>query len=84
MDPEVVLPTVAALGLGYVVLPAMAIGMVTTRREVVCPRDEEAALVRLERRRAVRSLFDGGSQHVIACSLWPERAGCDRACEAAL
>ena len=86
MDPEVVLPTVAAIGLGFVVLPAIAITAIDARapRSVACPADGAEARVRIDGRQALAHLFRGGPQRVCACSRWPAQAGCDRACEAQL
>lgn len=86
MDPEVVIPEVVAIGLGYVLLPAMAVHALGARRPhpVTCPENGAEAIVRLDPKRAVRALFSGAPQRVVACSRWPERSGCDRACEAAV
>jgi hypothetical protein len=86
MDPQIVLPEVIAIGLGFVVLPAIAIEMGTAGgpHPVACPRDGQGAVVRLDRKRAALALFTDARNRVKGCSLWPERTGCDRACEAAL
>jgi hypothetical protein len=86
MDPHIVLPEVIGIGLGFVVLPAIAIEMTTAGapHPLACPRDGQAAEVRLDRKRAALALFTDARQRVSGCSLWPERAECDRACEATL
>jgi hypothetical protein len=84
MDPEIVLPSVVGIGLTFVVVPAIAIAAADAHAKhlVVCPENGAEATVRLDAKRAVSVLFRGGAQRVCACSRWPDRTGCDRACEA--
>ena len=54
-------------------------------RTIVCPETLQAAEVRVDRRLAARSLLSGHEEmRVAGCSRWPEKAGCDRACEVQL
>jgi hypothetical protein len=86
MDPEVVIPEVVAIGLGYVVAPAILVAMADARssRSVTCPENGQAATVRLDPKRAVLGFFTDAAPRVCGCSRWPERAGCNRVCEAEL
>ncbi len=85
MDPNVVIPEVALIGLFYLVLPAAAIGALAGgRRTVRCPRDGATAQLRLDRGRTTLRVFRDAPHCARDCSLWPERSGCDRACLAAL
>ena len=84
MDPSMVIPEVVGIGLFYGLLPAIAIQAGAARRPrlVACPADGTSAAVRLDVGQAVRALFTDDPPRVTDCSHWPERAGCDRACEA--
>lgn len=86
MDPEIVIPTILAIGIAYVVLPTMAIAAADASgpRMVRCPESAGPAAVRIDQRRAMLRMFNDACQRVTACSRWPERAGCDRACESAI
>lgn len=83
MNPEVVLPMVLGIGLAYGVLPAMAVraGEASKPRRVTCPDNEQSATVHLDMVEEVRSLFFNGTPCIGACSRWPEKGGCDRACQ---
>lgn len=52
--------------------------------EVLCPDSGEVALVRRSPAAAMRAVVTGETPPVLGCSRWPEKAGCDRACEACL
>ena len=86
MDPEVVIPAVMGIGLAYVVAPVLGERLASAARpqRVTCPDNNEEQLVTLDLRRAAITAFAGGSQRVRGCSRWPEKAGCERACEAAI
>lgn len=86
MDPSVVIPSVVGIGLLYAVAPAAVVAATAARKPhlVLCPDNGQSETVRLDPVRAVRSFFGGGAQRVTSCSRWPEKAGCDRACEACL
>ncbi len=85
MDAKIVLPMYLAIALGYVFLPILLLALFDTRkpRRVTCPGDGEEALVQLDAGRMARNLLVGGRPLVWNCSRWP-KAGCERACEAAL
>lgn len=51
-----------------------------TPRSVRCPDDGEPARIRLDGRRALRSLFTGEPDKVESCSRWPEHDACSRRC----
>lgn len=86
MNPEVVIPGIAGIALGYLVLPAVGITYAEARKPrcVSCPADHQVATVRIDPKRAALSLFSDAPPRVTGCSRWPGRADCDRACEASL
>lgn len=85
MDPAIVIPEVLLIGLFYLVIPAALIGALAGgRRDVRCPVDATPAELRLDRGRTALRVFADAPHCATECSLWPERAGCDRACLAAL
>ncbi len=86
MDPEVVIPAVMGIGVAYVVAPVLGVQLVSARKpqRVTCPDDHREQFVTLDLKRAAVTAFTGGPQHVRGCSRWPEKAGCNRACEAAI
>lgn len=83
MDPEVVLPAVVGIGVGFVVLPMMGMQAAAARwpQPVVCPDNGKEEQVRVGMKRALLSIFTDGPQKVVDCSRWPEKCDCDRACE---
>jgi hypothetical protein len=86
MDPEVVIPAVLAIALVYVVAPCAVVAALAARRArtVTCPETAGPALVKLDPKRAVRAVFSNLGPRVVDCARWPERAGCERGCEAGL
>lgn len=86
MDPEVVIPGIASIALGYLVLPAVGIAYADARKPrcLSCPADAQVATVRIDPIRAARAVFSDAPPRVTSCSRWPGRADCDRACEALL
>ena len=60
----------------------MAAALVSIRRQmVICPDNGQPAGVACDGGSAVKALFVGGHLRVCDCDRWPEKAGCDRACE---
>jgi hypothetical protein len=50
-------------------------------RTILCPETLHWAAVALDARLAARTEFAGHADlHLVACSRWPERQGCDQAC----
>ncbi|MFO0758488.1 MAG: hypothetical protein U0359_18490 [Byssovorax sp.] len=83
MDPEVVLPAVVAIGVGFVVLPMMGMQAAAARSPlpVICPDNGKEEHVRVGMKRALLSIFTDGPQEVVGCSRWPGKQDCDHACE---
>jgi len=80
---ELVLPSVIALGLGTVgVCSAWAVAR--GPQAVRCPEHRCPAIVRLDPKSAVLSLFTGATPHVERCSLLASDETCTRGCEAVL
>ena len=84
MDPMIVLASIIALGVVYVMLPT---GLATflryrLKRLFYCPIEGESAVVQIDERRAGLSAAARGyaSLRVKACSFWPKRAGCAQKC----
>ena len=86
MDPWIVMPSLIAIAIVFVVLP-IALGTYTAYRgpkTVRCPVDGQPAAIRVERGIAAVSAVAGVRAHCIAsCSLWPGRVGCNEECLAA-
>jgi hypothetical protein len=81
MDPWMVIAGIVAMAAGYVGVLAV-LALVRARRHwAVCPETGRIVEVCCAKRDAVAGVFDGRRQRVVACSRWPERGGCDRACE---
>jgi hypothetical protein len=83
MDPVVVIPEVLGIAIVFAILPTVLVGWSAARglHPVVCPETGQGVTVRVDPNRGALRLFTGGSHRVCGCSRWPERAGCDRACE---
>lgn len=82
MEAWSILGGVVAIALAYVaMLVAAAVVGARWRRRVVCPFDGRHAAVRCDARNAAKTMLTGGRQCVTECSLWPDRAKCDRRCE---
>jgi len=83
MSPLSLIPWFFVLAL---VLPAIwALGKVYARtrgtREVSCPDAHQLAIVQLDACHAVAMHARGETfRRVKACSLWPERRGCEQGC----
>lgn len=80
--PQEVIPAIALIGVGFVVLPAALIAVATDTepRTLRCPETGKNVLLQLDAKRAVKSIFTSAPPKVGACSRWPERAGCDQGC----
>jgi len=77
---------IIAVALAYVLIPAVLYELRTARtpRNVVCPENHETVLVSLDPRKAVRALIVAEPPCVVSCSRWPDKAGCDRACQGSI
>jgi hypothetical protein len=85
MDPRIVFPEVLGVGVLFLALPAAAIGALAGgNHRVTCPADGSDAKVRLGRTAAALRVFVDTPHCVKACSLWPERGDCQRACLASM
>ncbi len=63
-------------------LGLMLLATLTARhRRAICPETGMEVDVRCDPDQAARALFVGKHLRVTGCERWPERAGCDRACE---
>jgi hypothetical protein len=84
INPEVVIPAVVTIGLGYVLIPAIIFRMIEGKepRTVVCPDNLQPAVVRLKVLNEVRGLFVACDHEISACTRWPSRAACNQACVA--
>jgi hypothetical protein len=82
LRPQEIIPALGLLALGYVILPAVWIAAVTDTapRTVRCPESGSNVLVRLDPRRAIRSIFTSAPPKVAVCTRWPERQGCAQGC----
>lgn len=82
MKPQELLPALALLAAGYVILPAALIATVTETepKTVRCPETGKNVLVQLDARRAVKSMFTGAPPKIGMCTRWPERAACEQGC----
>ncbi len=86
MDPEIVVPELVAVAALYLLVPTVVFGTQAARgfKMVECPETNQFVKVRIDPLVSVKRLFRGGNHEVTDCSRWPERWGCDRACEACL
>ena len=83
--PWITLAAMAALALGYVILPIMAdvFFRFRSRRTVRCPETGLTAEVKIDARHAALSAIPGPPEvRVTECSLWPDRAACEQKCAA--
>jgi hypothetical protein len=81
--PLMTLAAIAAVGLLFVVMPVVTDVYLRfrARRTVGCPETGLAAEVQIDARRAAATAIPGPARlRVVACSLWPERAGCAQKC----
>jgi hypothetical protein len=78
--------TIATTATVLVSIPAAAAGVRAYRtfgglREVSCPDEMDAALVRIHVTHAIVSRLTGGTElRLKSCSRWPGRQGCDQGC----
>lgn len=82
-QPWIVLAAVIALGALYVLLPVVLGAFASYRRTrcLRCPEADQDAEVGVDAVRAAwTSAFGPPRLKVKACSLWPVRSGCGRAC----
>lgn len=82
-QPWIVLAAVIALGALYVLLPVVLGAFASYRgaRRLRCPETDQTAEVGVDAVRAAwTSAFGSPRLKVKACSLWPARSGCGRAC----
>jgi hypothetical protein len=85
MNPWTVLPALAALAVGYVLLPVALTTFSRYRRQLNlrCPvTGETAGLFFHPGRAGLSACFGRPSLSVRNCSLWPEHAACGRDCTA--
>ncbi len=81
--PWNLLVALAALALGYVLLPVASTTFFHYRgaRTLRCPETEEEAGVQIDARRAAfSSIFGKTRVQVQDCSLWPARRRCAQGC----
>ena len=79
----IVLAGIVAIGVLYVLLPVVTDAFLRFRaaRRLRCPEAGMSAEVRVDAARtAVGAAFHDPAPRVVACSLWPERAGCEEGC----
>jgi hypothetical protein len=83
IDPELVMPAVAAIAMGMVIVPVAGMRYLEARKplSVPCPQIGEDVVVRIDPKRAVLALVKETQQRVIGCSRWPKYQDCDRGCE---
>ena len=81
-NPSVAREWIVGLGLGVVVVVvATTRGAARRRQRVRCTETGKDVQVRCDPVQAARATFTDEPPRVDDCSRWPERAGCDRACE---
>jgi hypothetical protein len=83
--PWIILTAIGALALGYVVVPVTIDAFLRFRRHriVRCPETGLLATVGLDARHAALTAVPGPPDvRVAACSLWPEKRGCEERCVA--
>ncbi|MBI1734721.1 MAG: hypothetical protein HYR51_06050 [Candidatus Rokubacteria bacterium] len=86
MDLSIVLPTLAAIAIVFVLAPvAGAVYSYYRRPKVVgCPEAAREAVVRVNALRAAVDALTGRPALVVtACSLWPRRQNCAQGCTSA-
>ena len=80
MSPEIVIPALVAIAIGFLILPAIIIAATGTRRSATCPHGGMLIQIQLGRREEVKRQFTDSARAIGDCSRWPEKAGCDQAC----
>jgi hypothetical protein len=74
---------ILSIGAIYVLIPVSLSVYSEFRkpREVLCPEDNQSALVNVDARHAAATAaFGAQSLRLSGCSRWPERAGCHEGC----
>jgi hypothetical protein len=83
MEAWTVLPGLIAVAVAFVLVP-VGLGAYTAYRRgqvVSCPLGGEDARIAVDARHAaLAALLGSRALRVTACSFWPERRGCARAC----
>ncbi len=80
MNPEIVIPMVVAIAVGFLLIPSIIIAATGTRRSATCPDNGDVVQLRLGRGAEVKRLFNDGQRSICDCSRWPENVGCDKDC----
>jgi hypothetical protein len=70
-----------AISVAYMAAAIVAVVLAARQRRVVCPENGVPVDVRCDGKQAVRTMFGLGGDRVVGCERWPEKKGCDRACE---
>jgi len=81
--PLILIATIIAFGLLFVVLPVAydAYSKYRHKRTVTCPEEHVPAEVSIDAPRAALGAALATSMlRIKRCSLWPKRAGCDQRC----
>jgi hypothetical protein len=83
METLATLGAIAAIGIGYVLLPVGLSVFADFRKpkEVICPDNGEPAQITVDATRAAITSAMGMSRlRMDGCSRWPERGTCNRSC----
>jgi hypothetical protein len=83
MATIVTIAIIFSIGFVYVLIPVALSVYAEFRkpRELLCPEDNQSALVNVDARHAAATAAYGAeSFRLSGCSRWPERAGCHQAC----
>ena len=81
--PSTTLIAIGLLALVFVIAPVAAdvYFRFRRRRAVVCPDTALVADVQIDAWHAAATAFPGPPRlHLVACTFWPEREGCERKC----
>lgn len=81
IDPEIVLPALAALASAYLIVPVALISAAGARRPMVvrCPADDEPAVITRSSRHAALAVF-GARDKVTSCDQHHRFPGCAQGC----
>lgn len=82
MEPLIVIPAIIAIAIVFVVVPVAVTTYLGARKplEITCPGVGARVMVQVDAKRATLAMFSTARQRVTGCSLWPERAFCERDC----